>query len=291
VLEHRLTVVVGWPGCAGDREHERVGKVVAVVNQKGGVGKTTVATGFASAAIERGHRVLLVDLDPQGAATWVAGVDGDRVRRTLADAIGSGRGGAARDAVVRSGWGHLLDVVPSDVRLQRMEAIRGGLETLFGQRPELRLRRALDGVTRGYGVVLVDCPPSLGDLTTNALAAADEAVIVVEPTALSLRGVAPIADQIERVWERHNGELDLAGVVVNRMPARGNDASRRYDELSRTVGASSVWDPPVPHRVVVAEAAAERRPIHRCGARAKDVAQVFDALYERLWDRIAPRRD
>ena len=268
-----------------------MGKVVAVVNQKGGVGKTTVATGLAAAAIHRGHRVLLVDLDPQGAATWVTGVDADRTRRTLADAIGSGRGGAARDAIVPSEWSHLLDIVSADPRLQRLEAIRGGIETLWGQRPELRLRRSLDGVTRGYGVVIVDCPPSLGDLTTNALAAADEAIIVVEPTALSLRGVGPVADQIERVWERHNGQLDLAGVIVNRMPSRGNDAVRQYDELARTVGRSSVWEPAIPNRVIVAEAAAERRPIHAVGRRGAEIATVFDLLYERLWQRIAPRRD
>jgi chromosome partitioning protein len=265
--------------------------IIGVLNQKGGVGKTTVATGLAAAAIQQGHRVLLVDLDPQGAATWVTGVDVERTRRTLADAIGSGRGGAARDAIVPSQWSHLLDVVSADVRLQRMEAIRGGIETLWGQRPELRLRRALDGVARGYGVVIVDCPPSLGDLTTNALAAAQEAIIVVEPSALSLRGVGPVADLIERVWERHNGQLDLAGVIVNRMPARGNDAARRYDELARTVGRSSVWEPAIPNRVIVAEAAAERRSIHAVGRRGAEVATVFDRLYDRLWERIAPRRD
>jgi cellulose biosynthesis protein BcsQ len=263
-----------------------VGGVVAVVNQKGGVGKTTVVTGLASAAMARGHRVLVVDLDPQGAATWVTGVDSERLRRTLADAVASGRAGAARSSVVRSEWGHLVDVVPSDPSLQRFESIRGGLETLLGQKTELRLRRALDGLSRSYAMILVDCPPSLGDLTTNALAAADEALVVVEPTALGLRGVTMIADLIERVWERHNGELDLAGVVVNRMPARGNDAARQYEALARIVGTSSLWEPPIPTRVVLAEAAAARAPIHRFASRSAEVASVFDQLYSRLWDRV-----
>ena len=137
-------------------------------------------------------------------------------------------------------------------------------------------------------MVLVDCPPSLGDLTTNGLAAADQALIVVEPAALSLRGVAPVADLIEDVWERDNGELDLAGVIVNRMPARSRDAHTRYDELSRTVGAESVWEPAIPYRVVLAEAAAAREPIHDMGSRGRDVAEVFDRLYDRLWSIIAP---
>ena len=88
------------------------------------------------------------------------------------------------------------------------------------------------------------------------------------------------------MWERHNGELDLAGVVVNRMPARGNEAVRQFDQLNRIVGSSSVWDPPIPQRVAVAEAASARLPIHRLGSRAADVSGVFDQLYDRLWERV-----
>lgn len=137
---------------------------------------------------------------------------------------------------------------------------------------------------------MVDCPPSLGELTTNALAAADYALLVVEPTALSLRGVEPVADLIETVWGRDNRRLDLAGVIVNRMPARGADATVRYEELARTVGESAVWSPAIPQRIAVAEAATARRPIHDMGARARDVAHAFDDLYGRLWQLIKPAR-
>jgi cellulose biosynthesis protein BcsQ len=267
-----------------------VGKTVAVVNQKGGVGKTTVVMGLASAARQRGHRVLVVDLDPQGASTWMSGVEADRVQRTVADALGSNRAGSVADVIVPSTWGHLVDVAPSGSALQRHESARTGLETILTGKSAVRLRRALEGVTRGYGVVLVDCPPSLGDLTTNALVAADRAVLVVEPTALSLRGIAPVADLIESVWDQHNDRLDLAGVVVNRMPTRGADAHHRYEDLERTVGASAVWEPPIPTRIVVAEAASARRPIHEMGARGRDVADAFDALYGRLWQQIKPAR-
>lgn len=267
-----------------------MGKVVAVVNQKGGVGKTSVTLGLAAAARERGHQVLVVDLDPQGASTWVLGIDAQRVRRSAADALASGRSGALRDVIVRSEWGHLVDVAPAGAALQHHEAGRSGLESLLGGRASVRLRRALDGVTRGYGVVFVDCPPSLGELTTNALTAADQALLVVEPTALSLRGVGPVADLIEAVWGRDNSRLDLAGVIVNRMPARGADATMRYDELARTVGESAVWAPAIPQRIAIAEAASARRPIHDLGARARDVAAVFDELYDRLWQIIKPAR-
>lgn len=268
-----------------------MGKVVAVVNQKGGVGKTSVTLGLASAARARGHQVLVVDLDPQGASTWVLGLDAERIRRTAADALASGRNGALRDVVVGSEWGHLVHVAPSAPALQHHEtSSRSGLETLLSGKSSVRLRKALDGVQRGYGVVLVDCPPSLGELTTNALAAADQALLVVEPTALSLRGVEPVADLIETVWGRDNSRLDLAGVIVNRMPARGADATVRYEELARTVGESAVWEPAIPQRIVVAEAASARRPIHDMGSRGREVATIFDQLYEQLWQLIKPAR-
>lgn len=267
-----------------------MGQVVAVVNQKGGVGKSTVTLGLASAAAHAGHRVLVVDLDPQGASTWVLGIDSDRIRHTLADALASTRGGSAAAVIRPSEWGHLVDVVPSGSGLQRLESTRRGLDGfLFGSGAD-RLRTSLSGVTAGYGVVLVDCPPSLGALTTNALVAADQALVVVEPAALSLRGVEPVAELIEQTWERHGQRLDLAGVIVNRAPARSHDAALRFDDLNRSVGSKSVWSPVVPQRVALAEAASERRAIHAIGARGREPAEIFDALYGRLWKAIRPKR-
>jgi cellulose biosynthesis protein BcsQ len=263
-----------------------MGEVVCVVNQKGGVGKTTVTLGLASAAMAAGHRVLVVDLDPQAAATWVLGLDPTDLRSSVADVLSGGRGGAAK-VVTPSTWSHLVDVVPASPELQQLEVLRGGVEQLLGgTKPQLRLRRALAGVSKGYGVVLVDCPPSLGDLTTNGLAAADTSLVVAEPTALGLRGIGPVADLIESTWSRYNGELDLAGVILNRVPARSTDADGHREALARTVGGSSLWEPAIPHRVVVAEAAAHRQPIHGTGSRGRSVAEVFDQLYSRLWGLI-----
>ncbi len=263
-----------------------MGEVVCVVNQKGGVGKTTVTLGLASAAMAAGHRVLVVDLDPQAAATWVLGLDPTELRTSVTDVLSGGRGGAA-SAITPSRWHHLVDVVPATPALQQLEVLRGGVEQLLGgTKPQLRLRRALAGVSKGYGVVLVDCPPSLGDLTTNGLAAADRALVVAEPTALGLRGITPVADLIETTWAKFNGELDLAGVVLNRVPSRSADAEAHREALARTVGASSLWDPPIPHRVVVAEAAAQRRPIHDMGSKGRRVAEVLDQLYARLWELV-----
>ena len=267
-----------------------MGQVVAVVNQKGGVGKTSVTLGLASAAMARGHKVLVVDLDPQGASSWVLGVDADRLTKSVSDVLGSNRSGTAKQAIVPSTWSHLVDVLPSLPTLQDLEVLRGGFESLLGAKTETRLRKGLAGVTDGYGVVLVDCPPSLGALTTNGLAAASHALMVVEPTALSLRGIDPVADLIEHVWEKHNQWLDLAGVVVNRTPARSQDAEVHLAELHAIVGRKAVWEPFIPPRVVIAEAAASRRAIHAMGARGAEAAGVFDDLYRRLWKLIKPAR-
>ncbi len=255
--------------------------IVAFVNQKGGVGKTSVTLGIASAAWAAGHRALVVDVDPQGSATWVLGVDPATVEQSTAEAIEAGRAGSAAKAIVPSAWGDEIHVLPASRRLQALEAGDG-------RDPAHRLRRALQGATEAYDLVLVDCSPSLGNLTRNALAAATHAVMVVEPAALSLRGLAAVADAIDDAWSNDNGELDLAGVIVNKVPAVSAEADRRYDELTRTVGKRAVWQPSIPSRVIVNQALAERQPVHAYGARSHDVTTALDELYAKL--RRATRR-
>jgi cellulose biosynthesis protein BcsQ len=130
--------------------------------------------------------------------------------------------------------------------------------------------------------VLIDCPPSLGNLTTSALTAADHAVIVVEPSALGLRGIGAVADVIDDVWDTGNAELQLAGVILNRVPAISAEADRRIDELARLVGRQAIWQPHIPQRVIFNQAIGERCPIHGYGARSADVTIVFDRLWGRL---------
>lgn len=248
---------------------------IAFVNQKGGVGKTSVTLGMASAAWAVGHRVLVVDVDPQGSATWVLGIDPTAVEHSAAEAILSGRSGAAAKAIVASTWGDTVHVLPASRRLQVLEAGDG-------RDPAHRLGRALHGITDAYDLVLIDCSPSLGNLTRNALAAASHAIMVVEPAALSLRGLAAVADAIDDVWSADNTDLDLAGVIVNKVPAVSSEAERRYDELTKIVGKRAVWQPVIPSRVIVNQALAERSPLHAYGARAHDVVEALDELYAKL---------
>ncbi|MEO5725275.1 MAG: ParA family protein [Ilumatobacteraceae bacterium] len=245
-----------------------MGNVVALLNQKGGVGKTTVTLGLASAGETTGQRVLVVDLDPQGSSTWVLGHDPATVTASTAEVLGKL---PVSKAMVPSTWGGEVWVVPASTRLQNRE----------NGHPD-RLREALAEVVEQFDVVLIDCPPSLGNLVTSALTAAHHALIVVEPSSLGLRGIGAVADSIDQAWESRNPELNLAGVIVNKVPPVSNEADRRFDELTRIVGKKTIWQPVIPQRVIINEAIGERRPIHSYGARSAEVSEVFDRLWSRL---------
>jgi cellulose biosynthesis protein BcsQ len=254
-----------------------MGAIVTMLNQKGGVGKTSVTLGLASAAMEAGRRVLVVDLDPQGSSTWVladAELDNGRAVPAVDRLLAGGGVSTATRAVRPSAWGDGVDLVPARPELARWERATG--------RDATRLRPALLGLVDGYDAILVDCPPSLGHLTRAGLAAADLAVIVVEPSALGLRGVHAVADTIDGVWDEENPDLDLAGVIVNKVPGVSVEAERRLDELVRVVGRRAIWKPMVPQRVIASQAIAERRPIHSYGWRAADLIETYDSLWASL---------
>jgi chromosome partitioning protein len=243
-------------------------RTVAILNQKGGVGKTTVTLGLASAGRAAGRRALVVDLDPQASATWVLGHDGDDA--TVAAVMG---GGDLASLIVPTRWGDGIDLLP------------GGMATAAAADRDgtARLRAGLAALPEDrYDAILLDCPPTLGGSTLSALTVARHALIVVDPSALGLRGIGSVADAVDGVWDDDNPELDLCGVVVNRVPASSSEADRRLDELARIVGRSTIWKPPVPQRVIVNQALGERRPIHSYGARSTDVAAAFDQLWKKL---------
>lgn len=253
-----------------------LGPTVAALNQKGGVGKTTVVLGLASAAWTKGLRTLVVDLDAQANATWALGVDPGLENWGTGDALAANRVGAAASMIVPSGWGDDIWLLPAAGDLTDRET-----EVRRVDAP-LRLAKALDGVTSQFDLVLIDCPPSLGLNTVNALAASRSALLVVEPTVFGVRGVNPVIDLVERVWEDHNRSLDLAGVILNRVPSVSLDARVRQKELVALVGSKAVWNPSIPQRVVVNQAHGDRAPIHAFGHRAGELPSVFDALLSKV---------
>lgn len=249
---------------------------VAVLNQKGGVGKTTVTLGLASAAWATGLKTLVVDLDAQANATWALGVDPSLGNYGTGDAMKANRKGVAADMIVKSGWGQDVYILPAAGDLTEREA-DARRDNSIG-----RLARALDGVAQDFDLILLDCAPSLGLNTSNGLAAAKGALLVVEPTVFGLRGVEPVLDLIEDVWNSDNRSLDLAGVVLNRVPAVSADAQARVAELHKMVGTQSVWKPSIPQRVIVNTAHHERAPLHAFGSQSRELTEIFDALLRKL---------
>jgi chromosome partitioning protein len=249
---------------------------VALMNQKGGVGKTSVTLGLAGAAQKAGLRTLVADLDPQANATWGLDVEVDAHAARLLDVLWSNEVGAAADLLHPSGWGEQVDCLPATSEMVQFEARPLRVD------PEDRLRRALTGTFEQYDLILLDCPPSLGRITTNALVAADRVLVVAEPSALSLLGVEAVDRLIGAVAPHHDSGVTLDGIIVNKMPARGREAERQLDALGALAGRRQVWRPAVPLRAVMTEAMADRTPIQWWGYRARDLVEVFDSLLRRL---------
>jgi chromosome partitioning protein len=259
---------------------------IAVVNQKGGVGKTTVALGLASAASAAGQRVLVVDLDPQANASTGLGVWEPEI--TVDHALEHDQPGALVDVVLASSWA-LADAYPPEVAASSPQ--------LAQREPQLandpigaqdRLQVALEGID--HDLVIIDCPPSLGLLTVNGLFAADRALVVTEPGAWASDGVEQILRTVNRIAARRPGGLGVAGIVVNRL-GRTRDARYWYDQLVETYADQVL--PPVRLRAAIPEAAAQSLPIHGLGARAgaADAAAEFDALLTAIFPELGRSAD
>lgn len=242
--------------------------MLAVISLKGGVGKTSVALGLAATAWAAGHNTLVIDLDPQANAT--AALDPGPHDFTTNDVLADGRAGVAADAIVPSGWGPGIDLIPGERALEH----RAHAE---GPDSALRLRMALSGALDRYHTVLVDCPPSLGELTRNALAAAAAALIVTEPSFFALQGAEQALEAIEIARDATNLGLRPAGIVVNRV-RRSAEHTYRLAEL-RQAYPHLVLSPVIPDRAAMAAAQGAAMPI--TGLRTsggQDLARRFAEL-------------
>lgn len=252
----------------------------AVLALKGGVGKTTTVLGLAGAAWERGLRTLVIDLDPQANAT--AALDPGPVAFTTNDVLADARPGVAADAVVTSGWGAEVDLLAAERALAHRAVP-------LGRDSAQRLRVALQGVTQRYDVVLVDCPPSLGELTRNALAAVTQALVVTEPTFFALAGAAQAADAIAVVRREANLNLRLCGILVNRARPHTAEHALRITELREAYGAL-VLDVVIPDRTCVQQAQGACVPIQTWRSpAARAICEAYDDVLQALLDQAADR--
>ena len=247
-----------------------MGRVIAVTNQKGGVGKTTTTINLGAALAQREQYTLLIDSDPQGALSYSLGLPPNDMEFSLYSILVDPH--FPFEAATHHIRPH-LDVVPANIDLAGAE-----VQLVATQRREFALRDALAKVRDRYSFILIDCPPSLGLLTINALVAADEILVPLQCEFLAVRGLDMLVDVVARVQRRLNPNLKLLGIVPTMYNQRRNH-SQRVLERVRAAYPKKVLDVVIKENVQFAEAPAQRRTILEWDGKSEGAA-AYRALAE-----------
>lgn len=251
-----------------------MGKIYAVVNQKGGVGKTTTAVNLTAALTEAGKRVLLCDFDPQANATSGLGVDKRKTKQSVYDVIINDV--PAEQAIVKTDFG---DVLPSSADLAG-----AGVELLSVPDPSFRLKNALDGVKDQYDVIFIDCPPSLEMLTVNGLAACDGILVPVQCEYYALEGLADLMTTMRLMKKRINPGLEIFGVVLTMFDGRTNFSTQVAQEVRRHF-PGKVFATVIPRNIRLAEAPSHGLPV-TVYDRSSRGSQAYKALAQELLKKL-----
>ena len=230
-----------------------MGRIIAVYNQKGGVGKTTTAINLASNVAELGKRVLLVDVDPQGNTTGGVGINKQQIAHSSYDVL-LGNCSAA-EAIVSLPFANLF-LMPADIGLSGVE-----IELVAAPRRESRLKAALAAVRDQYDYIFMDCPPSLGLLALNALVATDTVLIPIQCEYYALEGLSQLLNTLRQVKRLYNPTLDIEGVVLTMFDGRLNLTQQVAAEVKQYF-PRKVFATPVPRAVRLSEAPGYGRPIN-----------------------------
>ncbi|MHB8917508.1 MAG: ParA family protein [Desulfocucumaceae bacterium] len=250
-----------------------MGRVIAIANQKGGVAKTTTAVNLAAWISLMGKKVLLIDIDPQGNATSGLGLPKEEMEHTTYDVIIYGL--EAGRAIVESPIENLF-VLPSRIDLAGSEIEMVGLE---GR--EYLLREAIRGIRDQYDIVIIDCPPSLGLLTINAMAAADSVLIPIQCEYYALEGVGQLINTISLVQENIHKDLKIEGVLLTMFDGRTNLSIQVVDEVKRHF-KDKVYRSIIPRNVRLSEAPSHGKPVMVYDRRSRGAEVYHDLAKEVL---------
>ena len=248
-----------------------MGKIIAVANQKGGVGKTTTSVNLSAAFAEMGKKVLLIDCDPQGNATSGLGIEKDGLELSIYDALINDT--PMEEIIIQTQFG--LDVVPSVMDLAGAEVELVNLED-----KQYRLKKTVELVKEKYDYILIDCPPSLGHVTLNALTAADSVLLPLQREFYALEGLSQLLSTVQLVQEQLNEKLRIEGLVLTMYDSRTNLAEQVVEEV-KTHFPDMVYATKIPRNVRLSEAPSFGKPIFAYASSSKG-AQAYMSLAEEV---------
>lgn len=246
-------------------------KIIAVANQKGGVGKTTTAVNLSSCLAVKGKNVLLIDLDPQGNATSGLGIDKRISRKSTYNAVIQEED--IKNCIIKTQIEN-LDLCPSTIHLAGAEV---ELASAFSR--ETRLKESIESIANDYDFIMIDCPPSLGLLTINALTASDNILVPIQCEYYALEGLSQLMNTVRLVQRRLNKDLDVEGVVMTMFDARTNLSITVVDEVKKNF-PNKVYRTIIPRNVRLSEAPSFGMPIIKYDPKSKGAESYMDLADE-----------
>ena len=254
-----------------------MGRIIAVANQKGGVGKTTTSINLAACLAEKGKKVLAVDMDPQGNLTSGLGVDKDSVEKSIYELI---IGEVDIKEVINKEVLENLDIIPTSIDLSAAE-----IELIGVDDKEYILRNAIDQVKDQYDFVIIDCPPSLSMLTINAMTTADSVIVPIQCEYYALEGLSQLIHTVELVKDRLNSKLEIEGVVFTMYDARTNLSLQVVENVKDNL-QQNIYKTIIPRNIRLAEAPSYGLPINKY-----DPKSTGAESYMRLADEVIKREE